>query len=103
MAKRIDSIKRPWVVERKPFERNVRSNSEFYNSREWRKLRRSFLDANPLCVQCECEGLVTPATVADHIQPINRGGERLSEDNLQPMCASCHNKKSARESHGDMG
>ena len=97
MAKRVGSIKRPWVVERKPFERAVHSNSKFYNSRTWRKLRRAFLDANPLCVVCESNGEVTSATVADHIVPINKGGESLDEKNLQSMCARCHNAKSARD------
>lgn len=97
MAKKVDSITRPWVVKHKPFERTVHSNSKFYNSRTWRKLRRSFLDANPLCVACESNGVVTPATVADHIVPINKGGESLDENNLQPMCARCHNAKSAKD------
>lgn len=97
MAKRLDSVKRPWVVERKPFERTVYSNSKFYNSRTWRKLRRSFLDENPLCVTCEANGEVTPATVADHIVPINKGGAELDVSNLQPMCARCHNAKSAKD------
>lgn len=97
MAKRIDTIKRPWVVESKPFERTVCSNRKFYNSRTWRKLRRGFLDKNPLCCSCEEKGEVTLATVADHIIPINKGGEALDEGNLQPMCARCHNAKSARD------
>lgn len=97
MAKRIDSVKRSWVQERKPFERNVRGNSKFYNSRTWRKFRRAFLDKNPLCVTCEEEGRVTPATVADHIVPINKGGAELDEHNIQGLCASHHNAKSARD------
>lgn len=96
MAKRIDKIKRPWVQERKPFVRD-NNNSDFYNSRTWRNLRRRFLDTNPLCVVCKQYDKVNAATVADHIVPINKGGEKLNEDNLQAMCARCHNAKSARD------
>lgn len=96
MAKQPNKITRPWVRERKPFERD-NSNDSFYNSRGWRNLRKNFLINNPLCVACDTIGVVTIATVADHIQPINRGGERLDVANLQPMCARCHNSKSANE------
>lgn len=51
-----------------------------------------------LCVECEQRGFVEPATVLDHIVP-HRGDPVLRDDpaNMQPMCASCHGKKSARE------
>lgn len=100
MAKRVDSVKRPWVQERKAFERNVSSNSNFYNSRTWRKFRATFLEKNPLCVECEAEGVVTVANVVDHIIPINAGGAELDESNMQSLCITHHNKKSARESKG---
>lgn len=96
MAKGINKITRPWVKERKPFERE-KGNSEFYNSRAWRKARKNYLNMNPLCVECEKKGLVVVATVVDHKVPINQGGEQLDESNFQSMCASCHNSKSARE------
>ncbi|MBW3518327.1 HNH endonuclease [Flavobacterium sp. NKUCC04_CG] len=96
MAKRIQRVKRPWIVKRKPFARAI-ANQSFYNSRTWRKLRRFFLDNNPLCVRCEANGMIIPATVADHIIPINKGGEPLNENNLQALCTPCHNSKSARD------
>lgn len=96
MAKKPQQITRPWVPERKPFERD-NSNDAFYNSWPWRKLRKSFLDKNPLCLHCELVGAVTKATVADHVIPINKGGERLSESNLQALCEHHHNSKSAKE------
>lgn len=97
MANKPKAVKRSWVVERKPFERD-NSNAEFYNSWAWRKLRKLFLDKNPLCKHCEENDEVVKATVADHILPINSGGERLDEENLQALCERCHNKKSATES-----
>lgn len=98
MANKPKPIKRGWVRESKPFEQRAVDNSAFYNSRAWRNLRKSFLDANPLCVECERNDMITVATVADHIKPITKGGERLDVNNLQAMCKKHHDSKSANES-----
>lgn len=102
MTNRPNKVKRPWVRERKPFERD-RENDNFYNSRAWRRLRVNFLINNSLCVKCATLGLVSVATVVDHILPINKGGERLDIDNLQALCAKCHNSKSGSEAVRGMG
>ena len=65
---------------------------KFYNSTKWRKISKAFLKNNPLCIVCK-----RPATLTDHIKEIKDGGSRYSWDNLQPMCNSCHNKKTAKE------
>jgi 5-methylcytosine-specific restriction endonuclease McrA len=64
----------------------------------WRKYRVGFLQANPLCVMCKAEGLVTAATVVDHIVP-HQGDQALfwDQSNHQPLCASHHNGAKARE------
>lgn len=65
---------------------------------QWKTLRRSILDATPLCVDCEREGRVTPATEVDHIAPIARRPDlAFTRSNLQPLCAHHHARKSARE------
>lgn len=74
-----------------------RGASEFYHSREWRKLRQSFLTEHPFCEECRRNGRLTKATVVDHIIPIKQGGPALDENNLQALCASCHGSKSIRE------
>lgn len=102
MAKKPVNIKRSWVVERKPFERD-NNNDAFYNSWAWRKIRKVFINKNPLCKHCDDKGMTEVATVVDHIKPINLGGDRLNEDNFQSLCESCHNKKSANESRGGYG
>lgn len=102
MAKKPQTIKRSWVAERKPFERDNK-NDTFYNSWSWRKIRKIFLSKNPLCKHCEANGVVEPATVVDHIKPINLGGDKLNEENFQSLCESCHNKKSSNESRGGYG
>ncbi|GEO27037.1 hypothetical protein AAC03nite_28220 [Alicyclobacillus acidoterrestris] len=71
-----------------------------YDSR-WRKARLAYLKKHPLCVECEREGRLTPATVVDHIVP-HKGDKALFWDsaNWQPMCKPHHDAKTARE---DMG
>lgn len=68
-----------------------------YDAR-WQKARRYFLGRHPLCAECEKEGRTTPATVVDHIQP-HQGNYELfwDQNNWQPLCQSCHSKKTAKE------
>lgn len=57
-----------------------------------------FLAAHPLCVRCQSEGKIVPATVVDHIIP-HRGDQKLFWDqkNWQPLCKSCHDTKTMTE------
>jgi len=48
---------------------------------------------------CRTEGCGNPSTVADHIVPLEQGGENTFE-NLQGLCASCHNRKTAKYDGG---
>tara|TARA_R110000824_G_C15170848_1_gene672896 strand:- start:595 stop:936 length:342 start_codon:yes stop_codon:yes gene_type:complete len=68
-------------------------NSDFYNSRAWRKLRQMFIAENPLCVWCEEEGLTKEAAIVDHIIEIKDGGDLLDPSNLRSMCLPHHNQK----------
>ena len=75
-------------------------NSKVYNSK-WRKAIKEFLKKHPLCVHCEREGRLTPATEVDHIK--SHGGDRKlfwNKKNWQPLCKSCHSKKTALEDGG---
>ena len=71
--------------------RRTKPRKRFYGLASWQRLRRLFLRAHPWCL---CGAA---ATVVDHVIPIADGGEPLDAANLQPMCASCHSKKSAQE------
>ena len=68
---------------------------------EWNKQRDQFLNENPLCADCGKRGYIVPATVVDHIIP-HKGNDVLFWDqtNWQPLCESCHNRKTATEDKG---
>lgn len=59
--------------------------------------RRRLFAREPLCRSCVASGRVTMATIADHIVPLAEGGAD-TEANLQPLCASCHDAKTRKES-----
>jgi 5-methylcytosine-specific restriction protein A len=50
----------------------------------------------PLCRHCRAAGRVTAATELDHIIPLARGGFD-HESNLQPLCETCHAKKTLED------
>lgn len=67
---------------------------------KWQKAREAFLKhpENVLCRACTELGLVVVATVVDHIVP-HRGDQGLfwDRDNWQPLCKTCHDRKTATE------
>lgn len=58
---------------------------------KWRQARAGFLRKHPLCAMCRRRGLITPATLVDHIVP-HRGDMELFWDvgNWQSLCRPCH-------------
>lgn len=92
---------RPWVTKRKPFEREL-DNSWFYNNWKWRKFSSAFKKRNALCVKCKNEGIITAATVTDHLQQFGVGVpgwdlNNLNDKDFQPLCDSCHNSRSGKQ------
>lgn len=59
---------------------------------KWRRLRAYVLRNEPLCRHCKR----APATDVDHIVPRAKGGTDAMT-NLQPLCKSCHSRKTATE------
>ena len=77
-----------------------RQDSSNYHSARWRKLRKLILREKPLCAECLKDNHTTAASVVDHIIPAKSYGDFWDKNNLQPLCARHHNKKSAREQIG---
>ena len=68
-----------------------------YNSR-WARFAKAYLAQNPLCRTCQDKGRVAAAFCVDHIDGKGPLGERgYDPTNLQPLCESCHNRKTASE------
>jgi len=66
--------------------------------RTWKKVRKIKLAINPLCEECLKAGIVKQAEEVHHIKPVADYPElRLAIDNLQSLCKTCHNKKTAEE------
>jgi len=61
----------------------------------WRKLRAIKVKRNPLCEDCEQNGLTVPVAEVDHIIPINGMNDllRLDMQNLRSRCKACHTRK----------
>ncbi len=73
-------------------------NQKFYQSKQWQKLRLLKLSEEPLCEHCLAKNIVTAGEEVDHIISITIDwSKRLSYDNLQVFCKSCHSKKTAKD------
>jgi len=70
-------------------------NERGYDSK-WRAIRRRYLIAYPLCLECMRTGGLEPATEVHHIVPIRDGGTN-DYGNLVSLCKSCHSKITARD------
>ena len=63
-----------------------------YDHRRWRKRAKAQLRLEPLCWMCLAKGIVTAATVADHVEP-HRGDEyKFWCGALKSLCASHHSR-----------
>jgi 5-methylcytosine-specific restriction protein A len=94
----------PWKPRtHKPTSSPPPSETERKSARErgytwaWEKLRAAWLREHPLCVECQKEGRVEPATVVDHVIPHRGDMARFwDETNLAGLCARHHNLKTGR-------
>jgi len=78
-----------------------RHYAHLYNSVTWRKRAKRQLAAEPLCALCLARKALTPATIADHLQPHRGNRESFLLGALQSLCAPCHDgRKQQTELHG---
>ena len=55
--------------------------------------------AEPFCRQCRSEGRQVLAAIRDHVIPLAEGGsESESNENCQPLCRTCSDRKTREES-----
>lgn len=71
--------------------------------KQWEAVRAEIFPpgVQVLCARCVRDSRATVATVCDHIKPKALFPElSLAKHNLQPLCAPCHNYKSAQQLRG---
>lgn len=101
----INEIKRPFQNKNKGSWLN---SSTFYNTKYWGSVLRPEFRAgyteweghqvsNKLCIMCFKEGHIKEGRVVDHIVAIKDEGSATDKANMQSLCDSHHNAKSARE------
>jgi 5-methylcytosine-specific restriction enzyme A len=59
---------------------------------QWNKVRLAYLRKNPLCEECQKNGLVVPAVLVHHRKELKDGGDRLNPENLESVCNACHER-----------
>lgn len=65
--------------------------------RKLQRMRAELFRQEPLCRLCDALGLVTVATIRDHIVPLAEGGQDVAS-NTQPLCQTCSDLKTQKES-----
>jgi hypothetical protein len=87
---------RPW--QKKVNQGSTYTDTSFYRSQAWRRLRAEKLRISPYCECDDCKGKKVPADLVDHIKRIEDGGDPYDMNNLQSMRNHpCHDRKRARE------
>jgi 5-methylcytosine-specific restriction endonuclease McrA len=66
------------------------------NGAAWARLRAEVLAEEPLCVDCQAMGYVTPSREVDHIVDSREDyDDDNGRHNLQGLCETCHSRKTA--------
>lgn len=79
-------------------ERTKRNTDWVYHNTRWRRLRKSVLHSQPLCVMCLNDDVITEAVMVDHIEPVRVNISKAYDIyNLQGLCQACHNKKTLED------
>ena len=90
-----NKVKAGRCEEHKPKDNRPNSSARGYDHK-WSKYREQYLKHHPLCVMCLEQGKYTPATVIDHIKPVENGQSDplfWVASNHQPLCRDCHSYK----------
>jgi len=68
-----------------------------HGTNAWRSQSEIVREREPLCRMCKAVGRLTEAVCVDHKVPLSDGGSMHDPENLQPLCAACHLRKTASE------
>lgn len=76
--------------------RPAKSYKSLYNTKQWYRLRAAQLRDYPLCLFCEQQGKITPATVVDHVIPHKGDRDLFFNGELASLCKKCHDSAKAK-------
>lgn len=79
----------------KMYNKTQRKNDSFYQSSQWRNKRVNILSRDAgLCQNCRREGRTVIGNIVHHIIEVSVNWDlRLTDDNLETICSTCHNKE----------
>ena len=73
---------------------------QFYGLSIWKTRRQHQLRIEPLCAACLKQDRITPATIADHVEPHRGDWNEFRLGKLQSLCQMCHQGKWADDKRG---
>jgi 5-methylcytosine-specific restriction protein A len=76
--------------EQKEASMNYARSERLYSTARWQRIRKYQLMEHPLCKYCAERGLVTPATVCDHVEPHRGDVGKFWCGPFQSLCKPCH-------------
>ncbi len=85
-----------WTEKKKPEAPfHYKTTASFYASPPWGRMRLYKLSLNPLCEQCQKNGLIVAAAEVHHIIEISEDPDlALDINNLESLCKRCHSQES---------
>lgn len=86
----------------KPLQWLARPEVKRVTGRRLQAMRQELFAREPFCRECAKLGRRVLAKIRDHIKPLAEGGTD-ADSNIQPLCRSCSDIKTAQESQRGRG
>lgn len=98
-APKVRRLKPERVKSRVIVNQKHQASASFFNSTRWKSLRNLALRRDDgICQECKRNGRMATGNQIDHIKPRSKFPELAYEiENLQTLCARCHNRKRREE------
>jgi len=92
-------VKQAAQAERDYDQRRARESEtrRLYWTQRWRAIAKAQMNEHPLCIMCEAEGIIEPATICDHVIPHRGDVDLFWNGERQSLCASHHSRAKQAE------